>query len=137
MAASPLPLQDIAAYWTFDDPQDTGIAQEVRVAKDVSGRGNDLTLATLPTASRQTISKVRLRSDCWVAGPRCGAVGRCPAMCLGVVCCGIRVQGQRAGGVECPWGAECAVGEAQIGTAVSVLQEWLPCRSARGLGIDG
>lgn len=57
LAASPLLLQDLAAYWTFDDPKDTGISQEVRVAKDVSDRGNDLTLATLPTASRQTISK--------------------------------------------------------------------------------
>ncbi len=45
---------DLAAYWKLNDPIDNGAG--TRVAKDFSGRGNDLVLATMPKYSSQTIS---------------------------------------------------------------------------------
>lgn len=45
---------DLAAYWKMNDPVDNGAG--TRVAKDFSGRGNDLILATMPKYSSQTIS---------------------------------------------------------------------------------
>lgn len=46
---------DLAAYWHFNDPQDNGIYRESLVARDASGRGNDLPLVTLPSLSTQRI----------------------------------------------------------------------------------
>ena len=51
-------LQDLAAYWAFNDPEQNGIYRETLAAHDSSGRGNHLPLVTLPAASRQTIEKV-------------------------------------------------------------------------------
>ena len=51
-------MQDLAAYWHFDDPQSNGIYRETLVARDSSGRGNDLPLITLPALSTQHIDKV-------------------------------------------------------------------------------
>lgn len=45
---------DLAAYWKLNDPIDNGAG--TRVAKDFSGRGNDLILATMPKYSTQTIA---------------------------------------------------------------------------------
>lgn len=50
--------QDLAAYWKFNDPELNGIYRETLVAKDSSGRGNDLRLVTLPAARKETIEKV-------------------------------------------------------------------------------
>lgn len=60
-------LQDLAAYWKFNDPELNGIYRETLVAKDSSGRGNDLRLVTLPTARRERIEKVG-RGRCGSAG---------------------------------------------------------------------
>ena len=46
-------LQDLAAYWAFNDPEQNGIYRETLAAHDSSGRGNHLPLVTLPAASRQ------------------------------------------------------------------------------------
>lgn len=46
---------DLAAYWKMNDPQSQGSRKATRYAKDSSGRGNDLVLASLPKASVQTI----------------------------------------------------------------------------------
>ena len=51
-------IQDLAAYWSFNDPETNGIYRETLVARDGSGRGNDLHLVTLPAARKQTIEKV-------------------------------------------------------------------------------
>lgn len=51
---------DLAAYWKFNDPEDHGINKGIRVAKDHSGRGNDLILATLPKSSVQDISSPKV-----------------------------------------------------------------------------
>lgn len=48
--------QDLAAYWRFNDPEEEGLFRGTVVAKDASGRGNDLRLITLPTASPQRIT---------------------------------------------------------------------------------
>ncbi len=45
---------DLASYWRFNDPEESGMNKGT-VAKDYSGRGNDLHLITLPTASSQQI----------------------------------------------------------------------------------
>jgi cysteine-rich repeat protein len=47
---------DLAAYWKMNDPDVHGLYRGNRIAKDSSGRGNDLKLATLPKASTQKIS---------------------------------------------------------------------------------
>lgn len=46
---------DLAAYWRFNDPEGNGISKGTVVAKDYSGRGNDLHLIQLPTASSQQL----------------------------------------------------------------------------------
>lgn len=52
------PLQDLAAAWSFNDPEVNGMYRETLVARDSSGRGNDLPLITLPAASMQVIEQV-------------------------------------------------------------------------------
>jgi hypothetical protein len=52
-----MPLQDLAAYWQFNDPEANGLLRETAVARDSSGRGNHLPLIILPTASLQTIER--------------------------------------------------------------------------------
>lgn len=54
--------QDLAAYWKFNDPELNGVYRETLVAKDSSGRGNDLHLVTLPAARKETIEKVGARA---------------------------------------------------------------------------
>jgi hypothetical protein len=56
-----MPLQDLAAYWQFNDPEANGLLRETAVARDSSGRGNHLPLIILPTASLQTIERVGTR----------------------------------------------------------------------------
>jgi hypothetical protein len=51
-------LQDLAAAWSFNDPEVNGIYRETLMARDSSGRGNDLPLITLPAASMQVIEQV-------------------------------------------------------------------------------
>jgi len=46
---------DLAAYWHFNDPEENGISKGTVIAKDYSGRGNDLHLIHLPTASSQQL----------------------------------------------------------------------------------
>ena len=48
--------RDLAAYWRFNDPEEEGLFRGTVLAKDASGRGNDLKLITLPTASMQHIT---------------------------------------------------------------------------------
>jgi len=46
---------DLAAYWQFNDPEEVGMLRSAMVARDMSGRGNDLQLVSLPSASEQHI----------------------------------------------------------------------------------
>ncbi|KAL4422517.1 hypothetical protein ABPG75_008714 [Micractinium tetrahymenae] len=48
---------DLAAYWQFNDPEQNGVYRETLVARDASGRGNDLHLVTLPSTNMQTIEQ--------------------------------------------------------------------------------
>jgi len=48
---------DLAAYWTFNDPEERGLFRSNLIAKDSSGRGNDLRLVTFPTASRVRVAR--------------------------------------------------------------------------------
>lgn len=44
---------DLAAYWQFNDPEENGLVRESSVARDVSGRGNDIRLITLPVHGKK------------------------------------------------------------------------------------
>ena len=51
---------DLAGYWKFNDPEEEGLYRAALVARDASGRGNDINLTTLPTATHQRITKVTI-----------------------------------------------------------------------------
>ena len=57
--AHPPSAQDLAAYWQFNDPETNGLYRPTAVARDASGRGNDLRLVSLPAARRATIEQAR------------------------------------------------------------------------------
>lgn len=48
---------DLAAYWHFNDPEESGLYRSAVVARDSSGRGNDIKLLTLPSVSKQRVGK--------------------------------------------------------------------------------
>lgn len=47
---------DLAAYWRFNDPEEAGLYRGAVIARDASGRGNDLKLMTLPSTTPAHIS---------------------------------------------------------------------------------
>lgn len=47
--------QDLAAYWQFNDPEENGLYRSSVIARDISGRGNDISLITLPTVSKKRV----------------------------------------------------------------------------------